>query len=140
MWLFYGSKDLPEEERPPIPYVPELEDPEWRPVYGEIEFDCNHWGVFENAIDMAHIHYLHNDSFGNEDKPQIKSMTCATNAYGISADFALHNKPVNALWNFSKVRQLYSRLHLHAVLLLDGCHFCLEKHAVCLMYSLQYFW
>ena len=34
-------------------------------VYGEIEFDCGHWGVFENAIDMAHIHYLHADSFGN---------------------------------------------------------------------------
>lgn len=30
-------------------------------VYGEIEFDCGHWGVFENAIDMAHIHYLHSD-------------------------------------------------------------------------------
>ena len=34
-------------------------------VYGEIEFECGHWGVFENAIDMAHIHYLHADSFGN---------------------------------------------------------------------------
>lgn len=35
-------------------------------VYGEIEFECNHWSVFENAIDMAHIHYLHNDTFGNQ--------------------------------------------------------------------------
>ena len=31
-----------------------------------MEFDCGHFGVFENAIDMAHIHYLHGDSFGNE--------------------------------------------------------------------------
>jgi Vanillate O-demethylase oxygenase C-terminal domain len=38
----------------------------WRPVYGEIEFECGHWPVFENAIDMAHIHYLHADSFGNK--------------------------------------------------------------------------
>lgn len=38
----------------------------WRPVYGEIEFECGHWAVFENAIDMAHIHYLHADSFGNK--------------------------------------------------------------------------
>ena len=103
IWLFYGSTDMPEDERPPIPYVPELEDPSWRPVYGEIEFDCSHWGVFENAIDMAHIHYLHSDSFGNEDKPQIKSMACSADAYGVNADFALHNKPVNALWDFSKV-------------------------------------
>jgi phenylpropionate dioxygenase-like ring-hydroxylating dioxygenase large terminal subunit len=102
VWLFFGSKDLPADARPPIPYAPELgeqpasggwgpmsacmfsiplasdpnftrrcaavplpDDPEWRAVYEEIEFDCNHFGVFENAIDMAHIHYLHGDSFGN---------------------------------------------------------------------------
>ena len=44
----------------------QLEDPDWKPVYGEIEFGCSHWSVFENAIDMAHIHYLHADSFGNK--------------------------------------------------------------------------
>ncbi len=49
----------------PIIHV-QLEDPTWKPVYGEIEFECGHWGVFENAIDMAHIHYLHSDSFGNK--------------------------------------------------------------------------
>lgn len=43
IWLFYGPKSLPEEERPPIPYVPELDDPSWQPVYGDIEFECNHW-------------------------------------------------------------------------------------------------
>jgi hypothetical protein len=30
--------------------------------------------VFENAIDMAHIHYLHGDSFGNADAPQLHRM------------------------------------------------------------------
>ena len=45
----------------PFPYTP-FHHPA---VYGEIEFECGHWGVFENAIDMAHIHYLHADSFGN---------------------------------------------------------------------------
>ena len=110
VWLFYGSRSVPEDVRPPIPMMPEvrrrlhaaaflmpglttirqglhlhcehlcrlsnitltlsllgvahqistaaqLEDPAWKPVYGEIEFECGHWGVFENAIDMAHIHY-----------------------------------------------------------------------------------
>lgn len=33
---------------------------------GEMEFDCPHWSVFENALDMAHIHYLHDGSFGNQ--------------------------------------------------------------------------
>jgi phenylpropionate dioxygenase-like ring-hydroxylating dioxygenase large terminal subunit len=46
-------------------------------VYGEIEFDCGHWGVFENAIDMAHIHYLHSDSFGNASQPRIHGMAAS---------------------------------------------------------------
>lgn len=45
-------------------------------MYEEIEFDCNHFGVFENAIDMAHIHYLHGDSFGNSVSSWYRS-TCA---------------------------------------------------------------
>lgn len=71
---------------------------------GEIEFACNHWSVFENAIDMAHIHYLHSDSFGNQESPQIRDMTCTHNAYGVKASFGLHNKPVNKFWEFSQVR------------------------------------
>ncbi len=35
MYIFWGSKSLPADERPPIPYVPELDDPSWRPVYGQ---------------------------------------------------------------------------------------------------------
>ena len=53
-----GSPDLPEGERPPIPFVPELEDPKWKAVYGSIEMGCEHHDVFQNAIDVAHIHYL----------------------------------------------------------------------------------
>ncbi len=74
IWLFYGSASLPADERPPIPFVPELEDPSWKPVYGEIEFECNHWSVFENAIDMAHIHYLHNDTFGNQVRASVEPL------------------------------------------------------------------
>ena len=36
-------------------------------------------------------------------QPQIRGMTCSTNAYGITADFRLHNKAVKG-WEFSKVR------------------------------------
>ncbi len=63
--------------------------------------------VFENAIDMAHIHYLHNDTFGNQGQPEIRGMTCSQNAYGIEATFRLHNKPVSALWEFSKVSAFF---------------------------------
>ena len=34
VWLFYGSSNFPVDERPPIPYVPELDDSTWKPVYG----------------------------------------------------------------------------------------------------------
>jgi phenylpropionate dioxygenase-like ring-hydroxylating dioxygenase large terminal subunit len=30
IWLFYGDKNLPAEERPPIPFAAELEDPNWQ--------------------------------------------------------------------------------------------------------------
>jgi hypothetical protein len=33
VWLFWGDKRLPAEERPPIPFAPELVDPTWHAVY-----------------------------------------------------------------------------------------------------------
>jgi hypothetical protein len=51
---------------------------------GEIEFDAPHWSVFDNALDMAHIHYLHGDSFGNSEKPEIKDMRAERDTWGIS--------------------------------------------------------
>jgi phenylpropionate dioxygenase-like ring-hydroxylating dioxygenase large terminal subunit len=56
-------------------------------VYGEIEFECGHWGVFENAIDMAHIHYLHGDSFGNADKPAVMDMTTTRDTFETACNF-----------------------------------------------------
>lgn len=170
IWLWYGSQDLPRDARPPIPCVPELEDPEWKAVYGEIEFDCSHASVFENALDMvrpfpsfallafyfpdlnpfpfcfsncayipllidyidnssiflfsnkyisinieinynfllqAHIHYLHDDSFGNQEKPEIRNMACtASDALSVTATFELCNKPASVLWEWTKVPEV----------------------------------
>lgn len=103
IWLFFGSKHLHADERPPIPWAKELDDPNWKPVYGEIEFDCGHWGVFENAIDMAHIHYLHGDSFGNSSKPTVEDMQVKRDTFDITATFSIHNKPVSPLWEFTAV-------------------------------------
>ncbi|KAF8056873.1 ddmC [Scenedesmus sp. PABB004] len=106
VWLFWGDKRLPAEERPPIPFTPELEAPGWHSVYGEIEFECGHWGVFENAIDMAHIHYLHGDSFGNAEKPRIADMATARDTFHVEARFSIHNKPVSALWDWTAVESV----------------------------------
>lgn len=44
----------PPQPTPLLSWVPvSADDPEWRAVYEEIEFDCGHFGVFENAIDMV---------------------------------------------------------------------------------------
>jgi phenylpropionate dioxygenase-like ring-hydroxylating dioxygenase large terminal subunit len=43
--------------------------------------------VFENAIDMAHIHYLHNDSFGNSEKPRILDMQTHRDTFHVEASF-----------------------------------------------------
>ena len=42
-------------------------------------------------------------------KPQIRDMTCTHDAYGVTAQFRLHNKPVSALWEFSKVSLCWTR-------------------------------
>jgi len=94
---------MPVNEYPPIPYTSELDDPEWKPVFEEMEFECNHFGVFENAIDMAHIHYLHSDSFGNQDAPEIRDMEACADAHSVTATFKIQNKPVNAFWALFKV-------------------------------------
>ncbi len=62
--------------------------------------------MFENATDFAHIHYLHDDTFGNSDKPEIRDMHVTTDAWAVTANFKLHNKPVNALWEWSSVPQV----------------------------------
>lgn len=63
--------------------------------------------MFENATDFAHIHYLHDDTFGNSDKPEIRDMQVTTDAWSVTARFALHNKPVNALWEWSSVPEVH---------------------------------
>jgi len=45
----------------------------------------------------------HSDSFGNQDQPEIRGMHVKADAYGATATFSLHNKPVNALWAWSSV-------------------------------------
>lgn len=58
-----------------------------------------------SACVQAHIHYLHGDSFGNADAPEIKDMQVVSDAYGITATFTITNKPVNAFWSMFQVRR-----------------------------------
>jgi len=108
VWLFYGDSALPEDVRPPVPSIPEFDERSgWVASYGEFTFSAPHQAVFENAIDFAHIHFLHSSSFGNKEAPQVRNMTATADAFGVHASFDIQNKPVNALWEFTRVPEVH---------------------------------
>lgn len=55
---------------------------------------------------MAHIHYLHGDSFGNSSKPEIRDMDAHVDPHGVTCSFKLHNKPVSPFWEWTKVPEV----------------------------------
>ncbi|MFN6528120.1 aromatic ring-hydroxylating dioxygenase subunit alpha [Nostoc sp. ChiSLP03a] len=63
VWLFWG--DLPEEERPPLPLLPEFDNPAWRAVYGEFRWNAHYSRVLENQFDISHLPFVHSNSIGS---------------------------------------------------------------------------
>jgi len=57
VWIFMG--DLPEEERYPIPPLPEFGDAGWRAVECEYTWQAEASRVVENGIDIAHASFVH---------------------------------------------------------------------------------
>lgn len=70
VWLFYG--DLPEEERPPIPPLPEFEDTSLRKIYFEYKLNAHYTRTLENDMDLSHVYLIHSRSFGNGFAPEQK--------------------------------------------------------------------
>lgn len=70
VWVFLG--DIPEEERPPIPPIPEFGLPGWKAIYGEFTWKAHYSRVVENGIDIAHTPFVHRNSFGNIEAPEIE--------------------------------------------------------------------
>jgi hypothetical protein len=66
------------------------------------------------AADFAHIHYLHNGSFGNSDAPAVRGMRAESDAWGVHASFCIQNKPVSWLWEWSRVPEV--EVHAQALL------------------------
>ncbi|MCP4435607.1 MAG: aromatic ring-hydroxylating dioxygenase subunit alpha [Actinomycetia bacterium] len=75
IWAFLG--DLSEDERPPMPELPGLEEtPDatadgYRMVEGEFVWNANIERVIENGADIAHAPFVHAGSFGNPDSPEV---------------------------------------------------------------------
>ncbi|MFN6561223.1 MAG: Rieske 2Fe-2S domain-containing protein [Nostoc sp. ChiSLP01] len=91
IWLFYG--DLPEAERPPIPTIPEFEDPTMHPIFLEVEVKSNYTRVIENALCPAHIATVHANSFGwgFKQDPKIEPYEVEEEPWGISARITYKN-------------------------------------------------
>jgi phenylpropionate dioxygenase-like ring-hydroxylating dioxygenase large terminal subunit len=94
IWAFLG--DLPEDQRPPIPDVPELENPNYRKVYGEYWWPVNYERAIENAMDPSHAAYVHGNRFGNLDKPEVADFEVQTTPWQGLAEIALY-PPVSGL-------------------------------------------
>ena len=85
IWMFYG--DLPEAERPPIPPLPEFEDPNWHRCFLNFQVNTHYTRVLENSIDISHLPIVHANSFGSgfTQNPQVADYEVQEETWGISA-------------------------------------------------------
>lgn len=96
VWVFLG--DLPEAERPPIPDLPEFGQPDWRPLYGEFHFDAHYSRVVENGLDISHTPFVHRNSFGNREQPQIPDYEVRHGSWSAAATVVLTAPRPKGLW------------------------------------------
>lgn len=93
VWAFLG--DLPEEERPPIPEIPELDDPNFKRVTGSYYWNVNYERAVENAMDPSHAAFVHGSRFGNIKDPSIPDFDIAITPWSGLATIALKAPPKN---------------------------------------------
>jgi phenylpropionate dioxygenase-like ring-hydroxylating dioxygenase large terminal subunit len=98
VWVFLG--DLPEAERPPIPPLPEFGQPGWRPIYGEFVWKANYRRVVENGLDYAHGPFVHSQSFGNINEPEVPEHEVIADDYSVKSSLALPASPPKGLWKY----------------------------------------
>ena len=51
--------------RPPLPEIPELDDPSFKKIYGEYNWPVNYERATENAMDPSHAAFVHGNRFGD---------------------------------------------------------------------------
>ncbi|MFI6043816.1 Rieske 2Fe-2S domain-containing protein [Nocardia sp. NPDC051321] len=105
VWAFLG--DLPEPQRPPIPVIPEHDDPVFRMVQFEMEVAANYERTFENVVDAAHTPFVHGTAFGNPDKPEIPEFEVRKDDWSATADIKLSPPPPKGLWGLLAKRKPY---------------------------------
>ena len=103
LWAFLG--DLPEAERPPLPAFPEFGDPGWHCLAGEFTWRAHYSRVVENGVDIAHTPFVHRNSFGNYDEPQIGDYTVAQTEYSVATTVKLQPPLPKGLWRLVRKRR-----------------------------------
>jgi len=98
VWTFLG--DLPEEERPPIPDIPELEDPQFKRVEGSYYWKVNYERALENGMDGSHAAFVHGSRFGNIKDPSVPDFDVTTTPWSGLSTIPLKAPPKNlgGLW------------------------------------------
>ena len=98
--IFVFMGDLPEEERPPLPEIPELEDPQYKKVYGEYNWDVSYERATENAMDPSHAAFVHGNRFGDPDEPSVPDFEVSLTPWSGTARISLAPPPGNSkgLW------------------------------------------
>jgi phenylpropionate dioxygenase-like ring-hydroxylating dioxygenase large terminal subunit len=96
VWVFLG--DLPESERPPIPELPEFDQPDFRPLWGEFVWNAHYSRVVENGLDISHTPFVHRNSFGNREQPQIPEYEVKPGPWSAAGSVLLTAPRPRGLW------------------------------------------
>ncbi len=96
-WVFLG--DLPEDERPPIPPLPEYGQEGSRAIYGVYEWPVHYTRAVENGMDFAHAPFVHAGSFGNPDEPEIQRYEVETTEWSGTSTIYLNPPPAKGFWS-----------------------------------------
>jgi len=98
VWAFLG--DLAEDERPPIPDIPELDDPQFRRVEGSYYWKVNYERALENGMDGSHAAFVHGSRFGNIQDPSVPDFDVTTTPWTGLSTIPLKAPPKNlgGLW------------------------------------------
>jgi len=94
VWCFLG--DLPDEERPPIPDIPQLDDPTFHRVTGSYYWDVNYERALENGMDPSHAAFVHGNRFGDPDNPVVQDYEVLLTDWSGIANIKIQAPPRNA--------------------------------------------
>jgi phenylpropionate dioxygenase-like ring-hydroxylating dioxygenase large terminal subunit len=95
IWAFLG--DLPEAERAPLPALDWAVDPSVRVVSGHFDWDASWDRVMENGLDFAHAPFVHGNTFGDPDHPEMAAFEVGTGEWSAQALMTMR-RPVRKGW------------------------------------------